>query len=328
MRLDPVTQQFLNEVAARGGPPLHELTPAQARDLLENAQRDREPEVEAGTAKVHGGPHLRLVRPAGDSSATPVVLYCHGGGWMLGSFGTHQRLARTLADAAGATVVFIEYDRTPEKGFPHQIEQTYEAALYVAGHAEELKVDGTRMAIAGDSAGGNMAAVVAMVAQQRGGPRLLSQVLFYPVTDAAMDTASYQEFENGPWLTRASMQWFWDAYTPPVNRDSWMVSPLRADPEMLRGLPAATVITAENDVLRDEGEAYAERLSEAGVPVTAVRFLGTMHDFVLLDALSNTPAARAAIDVAARELRRAFAGELLAFEDEGGREARYRRESA
>jgi acetyl esterase len=163
------------------------------------------------------------------------------------------------------------------------------------------------MAVAGDSVGGNMTAAVTLLAKERGGPKLRAQVLFYPVTDASFDDASYTQFANGPWLTRDAMKWFWDAYAPnAADRAKITASPLRASIDELKGLPPALVITDENDVLRDEGEAYARKLTQAGVPVTSVRYNGTIHDFVMLNALADTPATRAAIDQANATLKAAL----------------------
>ncbi|WP_258879042.1 alpha/beta hydrolase [Paraburkholderia sp. BL6669N2] len=234
-------------------------------------------------------------------------MYFHGGGWVLGDTSTHDRLIREIANGANAAVVFVDYDRSPEAQYPVPIEQAYAATEYVARHGRELGVDSSRMAVAGDSVGGNMTAAVTLLAKERRGPQLRYQVLFYPVTDANFDDASYKEFAEGPWLTRAAMQWFWNAYAPNASdREKITASPLRATQEDLKELPPALVITDENDVLRDEGEAYARNLMQAGVKVTATRYLGTIHDFVMLNALADTPAARAAIAQADDALRHAL----------------------
>lgn len=215
---------------------------------------------------------------------------------------------RELAVSAGATVVFVDYDLAPEAPFPIANEQAYAATRYVAEHADELGVDAERIAVVGDSAGGNMATVVALLAKQRGGPRIVLQVLFYPVTAADFDNASYRQYADGPWLTRTAMKWFWDAYLPDVAaRRQPVASPLEASLAELAGLPPALVITDENDVLRDEGEAYAHKLAQAGVHVSAVRYLGTIHDFVMINAITQAPAPRSAMALAGDTLRRAFA---------------------
>jgi acetyl esterase len=206
-------------------------------------------------------------------------------------------------------VVFVDYERSPEAHYPVAIEQAYAATKYVAEHGRELAVDPTRLAIVGDSVGGNMAAAVTLMAQERGGPKIAFQVLFYPVTDADFDTGSYHAFADGPWLTKPAMEWFWNAYLPDVAaRQQITATPLNASLEQLKGLPDALVIVDENDVLRDEGEAYARKLAQAGARVTSVRYNGTIHDFVLLNGLADTPAVRSALQQANYALRSALHG--------------------
>ncbi|WP_028008813.1 alpha/beta hydrolase [Solimonas flava] len=313
--VEPGTQAFLDAVAAQGGKPIYTLSPADARQVLSGAQSGAvatlAAEIEDRVLKTGptGQVRVRIMRPAGKKTELlPVIVYFHGGGWVLGGTDTHDRLIRELANGAQAAVVFVDYDRSPEAQYPVPLEQGYAALKYVAEHAAELKVDASRLAVAGDSVGGNMAAANTLLAKQRGGPQIDFQLLFYPVTDADFDTGSYREFANGPWLTRAAMAWFWDAYLPDAaKRREPTASPLRASLEQLKGLPPALVITDENDVLRDEGEAYAAKLARAGVPVTQVRYLGTIHDFVMLNGLAASPATRAAIDQANAALRRALA---------------------
>ncbi|SAL64771.1 esterase/lipase/thioesterase [Caballeronia arvi] len=311
--LEPVTQQFIDALAAKNVPPIYTLSPADARNVLAGAQAQpvkkqaakiEDRVIEAGpTGKIA----LRIVRPEHAKGALPVVMYFHGGGWVLGDKNTHDRLVREIANGAQAAVVFVDYDRSPETKYPVPIEQAYAATRYVADHAREFNVDASRMAVAGDSVGGNMTAAVTLLAKERGGPKLRAQVLFYPVTDASFDDGSYTQFANGPWLTRDAMKWFWDAYAPDAaDRAKITASPLRASIDELKGLPPALVITDENDVLRDEGEAYARKLTQAGVPVTSVRYNGTIHDFVMLNALAGTPATRAAIGQANATLKAAL----------------------
>ena len=221
-------------------------------------------------------------------------MYFHGGGWVLGDVDTHDRLIREIANGANAAVVFVNYSRPPEARYPVAIEEAYAATKWVSANGKTIHVDSSRLAVAGDSVGGNMAAAVTLLAKQRGGPPIHFQVLFYPVTDADFDTPSYQQFAQGYFLTRQSMKWFWDHYAPDVAiRMQATASPLRATIDQLRGLPPALVINGECDVLRDEGEAYARKLIQAGVHVTALRYLGTIHDFVMLNAITDTPAAQA-----------------------------------
>jgi len=237
----------------------------------------------------------------------PAVIYIHGGGWILGDRNTHDRLVREIAVGAGAAVVFVDYDRSPEARYPVAIEQAYAATCYVVDHSADLRIDPSRLAVAGDSVGGNMAAALTLMARRRRGPKIAFQVLFYPVTDADFDTGSYTRFADGPWLTKSAMQWFWDAYLPDVAaRKQPTATPLNASLDQLAGLPEALVVVDENDVLRDEGEAYARRLSDAGVRVTSARYNGTIHDFVMLNALADTPATRGAIAQAIGALKTAL----------------------
>jgi acetyl esterase len=234
-------------------------------------------------------------------------MYFHGGGWILGDRDTHDRLVREIAVGAQAAVVFVDYSRAPEARYPVAIEQAYAATRYVADNAADLLIDPLRLAVAGDSVGGNMAAAVTLMARQRRDPKIAFQVLFYPVTESGFDTHSYNQFADGPWLTKRAMEWFWDAYLPdPAARKQPAATPLNASPDQLVGLPEALVIVDENDVLRDEGEAYACKLSNAGVRVTSVRYNGTIHDFVMLNALADTPATRGAIAQAVGALRGAL----------------------
>jgi acetyl esterase/lipase len=300
--LEPTTQKFVDGLAAKGGPPIYTLSPDAARKVLSDAQSGPIGKVPASIEDTSfpvgptGKVAIRILRPEGAKEVLPVVLYMHGGGWVLGDRHTHERLTREIAAGAKVAVVFVDYDRSPEARYPIALEQSYAALLYVAAHGKQLGVDPTRIAVAGDSAGGNLAAAIALLAKERKGPKLRMQVLLYPVTDANFETASYREFANGPWLTKPAMQWFWDSYLPDVaKRKEPTASPLQATPDQLTGLPDALVIVAANDVLRDEGEAFAQKLAQAGVRVTAIRADGTIHDFAMLNALAETPAVRSAI---------------------------------
>jgi acetyl esterase len=310
--LEPGTQHFVDALAAAAGPPIYTLNPAAAREELAQAQAKpvvKQPAVIEDTA-VPGGPtgsvRIRIVRPEDAKDPLPVVMHFHGGGWILGDKDTHDRMTRDIAVGANAAVVFVDYDRSPEARYPVAIEQAFSATKYVAEHGREFGVDPTRLAIVGDSVGGNMAAAVTLLAKQRGGPTIDLQVLLYPLTDADFRTGSYNTFADGPWLTRRAMMWFWDAYLPDIRaRQEPTATPLNASLEQLRDLPEALVIVAENDVLRDEGEAYARKLSRAGVRVTSLRYNGTIHDFLLLNALADTPATRNAVRQANQALRAA-----------------------
>jgi acetyl esterase/lipase len=231
----------------------------------------------------------------------------HGGGWILGNAGTHDRLVRELAVGVRAAVVFVEYDRSPEARYPVAIEQAYATAQWITKEGAAEGLDATRLAVAGDSVGGNMTAALAIMAKQRGDVTFVHQSMYYPVTDAGQDTGSYREFANGPYLLAKSMAWFWDAYLPDVaKRSEITASPLRATLEDLAGLPEAFLIVDENDVLRDEGEAYARKLTAAGVRTTSARYNGTLHDFMMLNPVRGTAATTAAIAQAIHVLRKAL----------------------
>lgn len=309
-RLDQPTEQFIRALESAGGPPLYTLSPADARKVLNDAQAIPVPRLPAEIAErtIPGGPtgnvSVRIVRPKDVSGVLPAIIYIHGGGWILGNAETHDRLVREIANGARAAVVFVNYTPSPEARFPVAIEQVYTVARYVAERGEEFNVDSSRMAVAGDSVGGNMTAAITLLAKQRGGPHFHFQALFYPVTDAGFNTASYKTFANGPWLTERAMRWFWDAYAPNVaDRANPTASPMRATHEQLRGLPPALLIVDENDVLRDEGEAYAHKLMQAGVRVSAFRALGTIHDFMMLNGLADTAAVRESVALASEKLR-------------------------
>jgi acetyl esterase len=314
MQLDLHVLDFLKGLEAQGGPPLYTLSPVEARSVLLNIQRSvnvAKLPAESADRTIAGGPtgeiSLRIVRPQGQSGALPGVMYFHGGGWILGDKETHDRLVREIANGARATVIFVDYARSPEAKYPVAIEQAYAATKWVAEHGASIGVDPSRLVAVGDSVGGNMVAAVTLLARQRGGPKLDFQVLSYPVTDANFETSSYREFGTGKyWLSREAMQWFWDSYAPEAERKEPTASPLQATLDQLRGLPPALIITDENDVLRDEGEAYAHKLMAAGVEVAATRYLGTIHDFELLNPITQTPAPRAAIAQVTDTLRKVF----------------------
>jgi acetyl esterase/lipase len=308
--LEPAAQEIADATAR---PPfLYELGPDGARKVLDEIQAAPIdlPEVDdhwvTVPAKV-GDADVRIVKPPGATEPLPAVLYVHGGGWVLGNSGTHDRLVRELAVGANAAVVFVEYDRSPEARYPVAIEQAYAAGRWIVRDGSSHGLDGSRLAVAGDSVGGNMAAALTHLAKQRGDVTFVHQSLYYPVTDAAQDTDSYREFADGPFLTAKAMAWYWDAYLPERDeRDEITASPLRATLDDLAGLPEAFVVVGENDVLRDEGEAYARNLTAAGVRTTSVRFNGTCHDFLMLNPLRGTAATTAAVEQATHVLRKAL----------------------
>ncbi|GAA3733010.1 alpha/beta hydrolase [Plantactinospora mayteni] len=308
--LEPAARQFAEATAK---PPfLHQLGPERGRRVLDQLQSGNvaRPDADLDERVVPGGPGgeiaVRVVRPAGAIGRLPVILYLHGTGWVFGNCRTHDRLIRELAVGTGAAVVFPYYSLSPEACYPVAVEECYTVLCWLAGDGA-ADLDGERIAVAGDSVGGNLATAVALLAKRRGAPRAVGQVLFYPVTDARFDTTSYRMFAEGFHLRGDAMRWFWDQYAPDeAVRAEAAASPLRAAPEQLAGLPPALVITAEADVLRDEGEAYAHRLRSAGVQVSATRYQGIIHDFVMLDALRGTEAAEAAINQAVTFLKRAL----------------------
>jgi acetyl esterase/lipase len=309
--LEPAAAAFAKATA--NPPYLFDLPPAEGRKAVDEVQSSTidKPEIDEEWITVSGGPtgsvRARIVKPAGVEGTLPVILYIHGAGWVFGNAHTHDRLVRELAVGANAAVVFPEYDLSPEARYPVAIEQNYAVAQWIVQQGASKGLDASRLAVAGDSVGGNMSAALTLMAKERGDVPLVQQVLFYPVTDAAFETGSYHQFAEGYFLRRDGMQWFWDQYTTDeTERAQITASPLRATTEQLTGLPPALVITGEADVLRDEGEAYANKLREAGVAVTAVRFQGIIHDFVMLNALRETHAAEAAITLAAGTLRTAL----------------------
>lgn len=302
------TQAFLEALAKGGGQPLETLSPTDARQVLVGAQKGAKlppADVSEKTISVEGKQIvLNIVRPAGAKGLLPAFIFVHGGGWILGDFPTHERFVRDLVAESGAAAIFVNYTPSPEARYPVAINEIYAATQWVAEHGAEIKVDGKRLAIAGNSVGGNMATVVALMAKAKGTPTLRSQVLFWPVTNANFENASYDEYATGHFLTKGMMQWFWDAYTTdPKQRQEIYSSPLLATPDQLKGLPPTLIQTAEKDVLRDEGEAYARKLDAAGVNVVVTRYNGMIHDFGLLNVLADLPATRAALHQASEELK-------------------------
>lgn len=304
---------FLQAVNSGGGKPIEQLSPADARQVLVGAQSaapvdysgisesERTITQDGITVRIH------IVKPLQAAQNAPVFMFFHGGGWVLGDYPTHRRMVRDLVVESGAVAVFPDYTPSPEARFPVAINQAYAATKWVAANGQEIGVDGKRLAVAGNSVGGNMAAVVALMAKDRKGPEIRYQVLLWPVTDASFNNESYHAFANERFLTRNMMVWFWDNYTTSEqDRNNIYASPLRARKDQLKALPPALVLTAENDVLRDEGEAYARKLDEAGVNVTLTRYSGMIHDWGLLNALAGIPATKAAMRQAATELKTAL----------------------
>lgn len=299
---------FLKALNSGSGKPIEQLSVKDARAVLTGAQKGAElppAQISQKIITVQGKPlTLTIVKPEHASSTLPVFMFFHGGGWVLGDFPTHERLVRDMVNASGAAAVFVNYRPSPEAHFPVAITQAYEATKWVAEHGADIGVDGKRLALVGNSVGGNMVAAVALQAKQFKTPAIRYDVMLWPVTDARFDTASYDQFADGHFLTKNMMKWFWDNYTvSEKDRNNILASPLRATTEQLKGLPPTLIQTAELDVLRDEGEAFGRKLDAAGVPVTVTRYNGMIHDYGLLNALSQEPTVRTAINQAGEELR-------------------------
>jgi acetyl esterase len=307
--IDPQVRAFLTELN-KDSSPFWQLPQPKPQEIL-TALQNKTPVDMSGVTTVEKNisqdghtVKLYIMTPEHVAGKPGVLLFIHGGVWIVGNFQNHQRLLRDLVVGSGQVGVFVEYTPLPAAKYPTQMEESYAALKWVAAHSSEFGADGSRIAIAGNSVGGNMAAALTLMTKDRNGPKISYQVLFIPATDASVDTVSYREFGTGRFLARAFMKYGWDLYAPDEKtRNIPYVSPLRASKEELSGLPPALVITAENDPLRDEGEAYARKLKEAGVDVTAVRYNGVIHDFVLLNAIRNVPETEAAIRQASEAIR-------------------------
>jgi len=313
-RIFTQVRNFLKALNSGGGKPIEQLSPADARAVLVGAQKsvsvdysgieESERNITEGglTVKIH------VVKPSGVKANAPVFIFIHGGGWVLGDYPTHRRLVRDLVVGSGVVAVFPDYTPSPEARYPTATNQIYAAAKWVSLHGNEIGVNGKNLAIVGNSVGGNMTASVVLMAKEKKGPEIKLQVMLWPVTDANFETGSYKELGEGRFLTRNMMIWFWDNYLPDIKkRKEIYASPLQATLDQLKGLPPALIQVAENDVLRDEGEAYARKLDEAGVPVTLTRYGGLIHDYGLLNPIANVPAVKMALLQAAASIRKAFA---------------------
>lgn len=312
-RIDPQVRAFLTELN-KDSTPIWKLPQPQPQDIITGLQNKTPVDMSKVTTVektiTQDGKTVKIYIMTPDTKADkPGVLYfVHGGVWIVGNFANHKRLLRDLVVGSGQVGVFVEYTPLPAAKFPTQLDESYAVLKWIAEHASEFGADGSRIAIAGNSVGGNMSAALTLMAKDRKGPKISYQVLLIPATDASVDTASYHEFGTGRFLARDFMKYGWDLYAPDAKtRDNPYVSPLRATSEQLKGLPPALVITAENDPLRDEGEAYARKLKEAGVDVAAVRYNGVIHDFVLLNAIRHVPAVEAAIQQASEGIRQHLA---------------------
>ncbi|WP_193555353.1 alpha/beta hydrolase [Flavobacterium cupreum] len=306
-------RSFLKALNSGDGKPLEQLSIPDARNVLVGAQKSVEVDysgIEESEKVISQNGYkvkIHITKPKGAKSNAPVFIFIHGGGWVLGDYPTHRRLVRDLVVKSGAVAVFPDYTPSPEAQYPVAINEIYAATQWVAEHGKEIGVDGKNLAVAGNSVGGNMTAAITLMAKDKKGPHIKLQVLLWPVTDANFETESYNSFANGRFLTKNMMKWFWDNYLPDNNkRKEIYASPLQASLAQLKDLPPALVQTAENDVLRDEGEAYARKLNEAGVPVTLTRYSGLIHDYGLLNPISTVPAVQTAIEQAAVVIKTAL----------------------
>ncbi|GAB3018891.1 alpha/beta hydrolase [Niabella terrae] len=304
---------FLETLNAGDGPPIETLTPVQARQVLTDAQEgvatdvsgilESEIEIPVNNSSLR----LHIVKPAGLNRERPAFIFIHGGGWVLGDYPTHRRFVRDLVVASGVIAVFPDYSPAPEAQFPVAIEQIYASLEWVSVNGSQIGVDSSKLAIVGNSVGGNMAAAVALMAKDRQGPQIQQLVLFWPVTDARFDTKSYQTMGEGRFLSRNMMIWFWDQYLPdPHARRQPYAAPLEASVDQLKGLPPTLIQIAENDVLHDEGQAFGRKLDEAGVAVTLTCYDGLIHDYGLLNALAAVPAVKTALGQAAAVIKKAL----------------------
>jgi acetyl esterase/lipase len=303
-------RSFLQILNSGEGKPIEQLSPAAARQVLTDAQNavsfdySAIEETEKTITQDGESVNIHITRPVGVASNAPVFIFIHGGGWVLGDYPTHRRLVRDLVTGSGAVAVFPDYTPSPEAQYPVAINQIYAALKWVSIHGGEIGVDGKNLAVVGNSVGGNMTASVVLMAKEKKGPAIKLQVMMWPVTDANFETGSYHELGEGRFLTRNMMIWFWDNYLPDKKkRAEIFASPLQASVDQLKGLPSTLIQTAENDVLRDEGEAFARKLNEAGVPVTCTRYGGLIHDYGLLNALAEVPAVKTALLQAAAVIK-------------------------
>jgi acetyl esterase len=310
-RLSLRTKEFLKALNSPAPPELEKMPPTEARKVLEGAQASVNVDysgIEESEKTINADGYqilLNIVRPAGATDKLPVFIFIHGGGWVLGDYPTHKRMVRDLVVDSGFAAVFVNYTRTPDAAYPRAVNEIYAATKWVAENGDEINVDGKNLAVVGNSVGGNMTAVTALKAKENGGPHIKLQILLWPIVDADFETESYKQFGEKRFLTTPLMKWMYDLYIPdPEKRKDIYASPLQATIEQLKDLPPALVITGESDILRDEGEAYGRKLDEAGVPVTTVRYNGMIHDFGLLNGLSELPQVRSLFEQAGAELKK------------------------
>ena len=313
MFLDKDVAKFVESIEKSSAKPLYELSPQEAREVLLSAQESKEKNADADVSEISTplgsgrAMSVQIIKPAKAPDTLPIIYYIHGGGWVMGNEKTHARLIRKLALETKAAVVFPIYENSPEAQYPQTTTDLFAVLQYIAEHAAAYGLDAERLAVAGDSVGGNMALVMAMMAKENKSPKIIFQLLLYPVAGANFETDSYKVFAEGPWLTKKAMKWFWEQYAPNENnRKEISASPINATPDELSSLPPTLVITDENDVLRDEGEALAQKLNYAGTPTASVRVNGTIHDFLMLNALADSLPTKAALWLVSGALKSYF----------------------
>jgi len=309
--LSAATRKFLAMLNSAGGAPIESLSPKDARAALLDAQASVDFDYSSvdfsdKTISVDGYTiRLNIVRPAGNNTVLPVFLFIHGGGWVLGDFPTHKRMVRDLVVQSGAVGVFVNYTPSPEARYPQAINEIYATTKWVAAHGSEINVDGKRLAIAGNSVGGNMATVTALKSALDNGPEIKVQILMWPLADADFDRESYKRFGKDRFLTTPLMKWMYDNYTTnEEERQQIYASPLNATIDQLKNMPPTLIQVAESDILRDAGEAYGRKLDEAGVTVTTIRYNGVIHDFGLLNGIADIPQTRSLFVHAGAELKK------------------------
>lgn len=312
VHLDNVVKDFIDDLDIEK--PIYEMEADDARRFLEEVQEDGYKDLEASVEDISifntlvGDISVRLVKPEScKNEVLPLVVYCHGGGWVMGDADVFDMTVKTIAEHTKAAVAFVNYPRAPEFKYPVALNQVYETVKHFAMNGADYGINSEKIAIAGDSAGGNLAIATAIKLNYEGGAKLCFQALIYPVCDADMNTKSYSEFKDGPWLSKKAMEYFFDAYLENKEQKKEIsVSPLRAEIDDLAGLPPTLIITAENDVLRDEGEELARKLIEADVDTACVRINNTIHDFVLLNPLRESRATKAAYKLICKFLKHAL----------------------
>ena len=301
---------FLKELNSGGGAPIETLSKEAARKVLVDAQAAVAVDlsgIEVAEKTINSDGHtvkINIVRPEGVKEKLPVFIFIHGGGWILGDFPTHKRMVRDLVVYSGFVAVFVNYTPSPEAHYPQAVNEIYAVTKWVAANGDQINVDGSRLAVVGNSVGGNMTAVTGLKALENGGPEIKLLVMMWPIVDADFETGSYKKFGKDRFLTTSLMKWMYNQYTEdPGQRKEIFASPLQATVAQLKGLPPTLIQVAENDILRDEGETFGRKLDEAGVDVTTVRYNGMIHDFGLLNGLATLPAVRSLFIQAAAALK-------------------------